>query len=379
MGSGKATLKLCHAQADQAVYQMYTSGTTGFPKGVVITQQQLAIYVVLSSMIPPRMSMEVPQLCVAPLFHAAGLCSAITALSCGRWVSIMREFNPQSFVETLVNEKIADTLVVPAMLQAIVHTVDNLQDYDFSHLKKITYGASPISEDLLRKSIDIFDCDFQQAFGMTEMVAGVTILTAEDHHRALTDKPGLMRSCGRAAPFTKIKIIDPQTGAELPCNQVGEIIVQAPFMMQGYSQQPEKTAQAIQAGWYHTGDGGYMDDEGYVYIKDRIKDMIISGGENVYPAEVENALASHPQIADSAVIGLPDQKYGQAVVAICVATDQLAPPDAESLIDSCRQKIAGYKIPRHYYFVDELPRNASGKLLKKDLREQFETTTTTAK
>jgi acyl-CoA synthetase (AMP-forming)/AMP-acid ligase II len=353
------------------VYQMYTSGTTGFPKGVLITQQQLANMIVHGMLMPHSIPEDGCHLTVAPLFHAAALVSVVSVFAAGRCISILREFNPQDFVRTLVDQRITDTTVVPAMLQAILAQVPDLEQHDFSRLRRIAYGASPITAQLLRRAMDVFGCDFHQAFGMTEIVAAATALTAADHRRALREKPELLRSCGRPGPFVRVKIVDPETRHELPVGEVGEIAIEAPQLMEGYAGLPDKTAEVIDGSWYYSGDGGYVDEEGYVYIKDRIKDMVVSGGENVYPAEVENALSSHPGIADVAVIGLPDEKYGSAVVAIVVATERDAPPKGEALIDHCRDLIAGYKIPRRYEFVEDLPRNASGKLLKTELRARY--------
>lgn len=353
------------------VYQMYTSGTTGFPKGVLITQQQLANMIVHGRLMPDSIPSDGRHLSVAPLFHAAALVSVISVLAAGRSISILRKFDAHRYVRTLVDQGISDTTVVPAMLQAIIAGVPNLETYDFSKLRRIAYGGSPITADLLRKSMDVFNCDFHQAYGMTELVASATALTAADHNRALRDKPELLQSCGRPGPFVRVKIVDPKTRLELPAGEVGEIAIEAPQMMSGYAGKPDKTAEVIDGSWYYSGDGGYMDEDDYVYVKDRIKDMIISGGENVYPAEVENALALHDGITDVAVIGLPDEKYGSAVVAVVVATDPNSPPDEDALIDHCRALIAGYKIPRRYEFVETLPRNASGKLLKTELRSTY--------
>ena len=371
LNEGNEFCELATYAPSRPVYQMYTSGTTGFPKGVVITQQQLASFVIHVSLIPPQLPIGACHLTVAPLFHAAALCSAVGVLCLGRSTHILREFDPLNFVQTIVSRNIADTTAVPAMLQAIIATVPDLESYDFSSLRKIAYGASPITEDLLRRAMVVFDCDFQQGFGMTEVVALVTTLTAADHRRALAGRPELLRSCGRPGPFTNVKIVDPGTRAELKPGEVGEIAIESPLMMECYAGMPDKTAEVIEGSWYYSGDGGYVDDEGYIYIKDRIKDMVVSGGENVYPAEVENALASHSSIADIAVIGLPDEKFGSVVVAVAVAADKAEIPSDEELIEFCRPLIAGYKIPRRYEFVDELPRNASGKLLKNKLRSMF--------
>jgi acyl-CoA synthetase (AMP-forming)/AMP-acid ligase II len=356
-------------QADDTVYQMYTSGTTGLPKGVMISHRQLSAFLCAYAIMPPRRSAGEPHLAVAPLFHAAAFSLVLAALSCGRPVIIMEAFEPLAVLKTLERERIADTLLVPAMLQAVVDAGTGLE-VQLPALRCITYGGSPISVAQLQRAVNLFGCEFQQGFGMTEMVTGVVWLTPDDHRRALAEKPALLTSCGRPAPFNEIKIVDPDTAVELPAGQVGEIVLRGAQMMQGYWQQPEKTAEAIRDGWYHSGDAGFMDAEGFLYIKDRIKDMVVSGGENVYPAEVEAALMTHPQIREVAVIGVPDARFGEALVAVCVSAAATA-PGADELVSFCREHIAGYKIPRRYEFVAALPRNAAGKVLRRELRQQF--------
>lgn len=353
------------------VYEMYTSGTTGFPKGVLVTQQQLAANLLHMFWYPPRVDAGKPHLVVAPLFHCGALSVGLMCLSAGRPVVILEDFEPVKFVETLVGEEIADVAVVPAMLLAVMQQVPNLDEYDFSKLEKLVYGGSAISVDVLIRAMEVFGCGFQQGFGMTELVSSATALTAEDHIRAVNGRPELLRSCGRPGLNVELMIVNPETREELPLGEVGEIVLRAQHVMEGYSKQPDKTAEVLdEDGWYYTGDGGYVDAEGYLYIKDRIKDMVVSGGENVYPAEVENALMSHPDIDDVAVIGLPDEKFGEAVVAICVPSLG-AEIQADVMIEYCREHIAGYKIPRRYECIDELPRNPTGKILKRELREQF--------
>lgn len=356
---------------NDTVYQMYTSGTTGRPKGVMISHRQLASFLSAYAAMPPHQNHAAPHLAVAPLFHAAAFTLALAALCVGRPVVIMPQFNPQEVLLAIDHHRVADTLLVPAMLQAVVAAATSF-DGDLTSLKCVTYGGSPISASQLEQSVKVLQCDFQQGFGMTEMVTGVIWLTPEDHRVALSGRPELLQSCGRAAPFNQVKVVDPVDGSELAVREVGEILLRGEQMMQGYWRQPEKTAQALKGGWYHSGDAGFIDEEGFLYIKDRLKDMIVSGGENVYPAEVEAALMAHKAVVEVAVVGVPDERFGEAVVA-CVVFDgavasEVAHVEAE-LIDFCRSHIAGYKIPRRYHPLEQLPRNAAGKVLKHTLRD----------
>jgi acyl-CoA synthetase (AMP-forming)/AMP-acid ligase II len=231
------------------------------------------------------------------------------------------------------------------------------------------YGASPIAVETLRRAIDVFGCDFAQGFGMTETSAAATLLSAADHRRALAGEPRLLLSCGRALPGTDVRIADADD-REVPRGTIGEILVRGPQLMRGYSNLPEATAEALRGGWMHTGDAAIMDEEGFVYIQDRVKDMIVSGAENVYPREIEDVLFTHPAVADAAVIGVPDVQFGEAVKAVVVLRAGASATEAE-LIDHCRASLASYKRPRSVDFVAELPRNPSGKVLKRELREPF--------
>ena len=355
-------------QPENIVYQMYTSGTTGFPKGVLITQQQLALFMVQIMLLPQRANPGDTHIVVAPLYHAAALCSAILGLCTGRTLVVMREFEPIEVVQTIVKEKAKDIVMVPAMIQACLAFVPDIDKYDFTSLEKVLYGASPISVSVLEQAIDVFQCNFQQCFGMTEMVASATFLTVEDHHLALNGRPDLLRSAGKAGPFLELKIVDPDTRVVLEQGESGEVCVRAPYAMLGYSKQPEATSEVFEDGWYFTGDGGYLDEDGYLFLNDRIKDMIVSGGENIYPAELENVLMAHEAIKDVAVVGTPNDTYGEVPLAFCVVerdNEKLAP----ELIEHCKARLAGYKIPKEYRFIDEIPRNGSGKILKRVLRE----------
>jgi acyl-CoA synthetase (AMP-forming)/AMP-acid ligase II len=236
---------------------------------------------------------------------------------------------------------------------------------DFSSVRRLSYGASPIAEDLLRKAQEIFQCPFIQLYGLTETTGAGTYLPAAAHDPAQAK----LRSCGIPFPGIEIRIID-ERGAPLGVGAVGEIVIKSQVIMKGYWNKPEATAKAIVDDWFHTGDAGYFDDEGYLYIHDRLKDMIVSGGENIYPAEVENAVFGHPAVADVAVIGVPDEKWGETVKAVVVLKPGTQ-VSAQELIEYARSRIAGYKIPRSVDFIAALPRNPSGKILRRELREPY--------
>jgi acyl-CoA synthetase (AMP-forming)/AMP-acid ligase II len=217
--------------------------------------------------------------------------------------------------------------------------------------------------------MEVFKCDFTQGYGMTETTSALTFLNAEDHRRALSEKPGLLLSAGRPLIATEVRVVD-ENDRPVPTGSIGEVVGRGPQLMRGYWNLPEASAEALRGGWMHTGDAGIIDEEGYLYIQDRVKDMIVSGGENIYPREVEEVLYQHPAVAEAAVIGIPDDKFGEAVKAVVVLRAG-GTADADTIMDFCKGRLAGYKRPRSIDFAAALPRNPSGKVLKKDLREPY--------
>jgi acyl-CoA synthetase (AMP-forming)/AMP-acid ligase II len=355
------------ASADPAV-QMYTSGTTGRPKGAVLSHGALTASIHQSS----RTQVAITSGCmhiVAPLAHIGSALSSMIYLDAGGSVFVQETFDMEEVVRILDEEGVNSTMLVPAMIQALLVFVPDAADRSYESLGQIGYGASAIAPEVLRQAMDVFGCEFAQGYGCTESSGGLTIFTPADHRRALDENPELLKSAGRRAFGTDVRVIDPD-GADCAPGEVGEIIARGPQLMTEYWNMPEATTAALRDGWLYTGDAGTFDDEGYLFIRDRIKDMIVSGGENVYPAEVEQILFEHPAVADVAVIGIPDDKWGEAVKACVVLKPDESASDAE-LIGFCRERLAGFKLPKSVDLLDELPRNASMKVLKTVLREPY--------
>jgi fatty-acyl-CoA synthase len=357
------------AGPDDAALQLYTSGTTGHPKGAVLAQRNLF------GLRKAGMEADLPWsawdddeaiLVCMPVAHIGGTGLGLIAFTAGARGIIQAEFDPGRALDAIA-EGITRFFIVPAALQMVIQH-PRAQETDFSRLKYVMYGAAPIPLELLRQAVEtIPNAGFMQCYGMTETTGTVVILPPADHD--LTGSPR-MRSAGKACPGVEIKIVGPD-GAELPRGEVGEIVTRSAANMLHYWKLPEATAKTLTAdGWVHTGDAASMDEDGYVYIQDRIKDMIITGGENVYPAEVESAIYGHPDVAEVAVIGVPDAKWGEAVKA-CVVARPGHTVDADSVIQWARERIAGFKAPKSVDVIAEMPRNPTGKLLRRSLREPY--------
>ncbi len=356
---------LAIAGQDTAI-QLYTSGTTGHPKGVELTNDNVlcGAGLIYSGAYGTWGDAEVNMVCM-PAFHVAGSNWGLVGLYAGATDVILREVDPTKILDGLGRYKVTKSFFVPAVILILLQH-PQCASTDFSHLNLIGYGASPIPLELLREGLSTFKCGFVQCYGLTETTGTVVALVPADHDPEGTPK---MRSCGQPLEGTEIRILGADGEIKGP-GEVGEILIKGPLVMKGYWKNPEATAKSIQDGWFYSGDAGYTDEDGYLYIYDRVKDMIVSGAENIYPAEVESALFGHPAIADVAVIGVPDQKWGEAVKAVVVLKTG-ASATAEEIITFARQKIAAYKCPKTVDFIEALPRNPSGKLLKRELREPY--------
>jgi acyl-CoA synthetase (AMP-forming)/AMP-acid ligase II len=366
--AGSPTAPEREVHPDDDAYQMYTSGTTGRPKGAIIQQRAVTSQLHQALMAfgggPGQRT-----LIVAPLYHAAAAVTTFCTVQMGGTLYVQEDFVPAEVVRALSEERIRMALLVPAMIQFCLVAVPDVAERDYSGLELIVYGASPIAEKTLREALDVFQCDFIQGYGMTETTAAATYLYPQDHRLALAGRSELLLSAGRPLLGTRVRVVDEQD-RPLPNGTIGEVVIQGPQLMRGYWNREEASAEALRGGWMHTGDAGILDDEGYLYIQDRVKDMIVSGGENVYPREIEDVLFQHPGVADAAVIGIPDEKWGEAVKAI-VVKQAGEDPSEEDILAFCRGKLGGYKQPRSVDFVEALPRNPSGKVLKKELREPY--------
>ncbi|TCP51907.1 acyl-CoA synthetase (AMP-forming)/AMP-acid ligase II [Tamaricihabitans halophyticus] len=351
--------------SDDLAGVFYTGGTTGEPKGVMLSHRNLLTSAMGASATGYFMTGRRPRLLhTAPMFHLADFACWVSGSLAGGTHVVIPAFDPKVLLDAVERHQVTDVLLVPTMIQLLVDDPATAQR-DLSSVEFIGYGASVISEAVLGRAMRTFpNADFGQAYGMTEVSPIATLLSPDDHR-----DPSLRRAAGRAAPHAEVRVVDPDDN-EVPRGTVGEIVISGEHVMLGYWEKPAETAQALRGGWMHTGDGGYMDERGYIYVVDRIKDMIITGGENVYSAEVENVLAKHPAIAACAVIGVPDEQWGERVHAVVVPAEG-ATVTAEELREFAKQHVAGYKAPRSVEVVAALPMSGAGKVLKRELRAKY--------
>ncbi|MFI4933813.1 MAG: long-chain-fatty-acid--CoA ligase [Caulobacterales bacterium] len=362
IGQYPATDPHLAADPDDDVIQLYTSGTTGLPKGVQLTERNYAALFESAAVQWAKYDVGDAVLVVMPLFHVAGANVGMLALLQGAKAIVMREADAGKIIANIDQHRVRQVFLVPALINMVMQH-PSASDADFASVEKIYYGASPISEEVLRRAQTVFGAEFTQLYGLTETIGIATNLSPQAH------ADGRLRACGVPSIGAEVRVWAADHPAAV--GEVGEIQIRGPVVMKGYWNRPDATAEAIDAeGWFRSGDAGFFDADGYLFIHDRVKDMIVSGGENVYPAEVENAIFSHPDVADAAVIGVPDERWGEAVKAMVVLKAGAA-ADPGAIIGHCRGLIAGYKIPKSVDFIEVLPRNPSGKVLRRELRKPY--------
>lgn len=348
---------------------MPTGGTTGRPKGVMLSHRNIGLSVVSSVLNTPYAGHdEIVNLAAAPMTHSAGFLS-LPATARGGKIVVMTKPDPAALLDTICQERVTEFFLPPTVIYRLLEQPD-VAARDFSSLRYFLYGAAPMAHEKLREAIGVFGPVMAQGYGQTEAPGSIAFLRPDDHFRegriAGSDR---LSACGRPVLFNETAIMD-ENNRKLPQGETGEICVRGDIVMMGYYKEPEKTAEAIVDGWLHTGDIGHIDAEGFLHITDRKKDMIISGGFNVYPSEVEQVLWSHASVLDCAVIGVPDPDWGEAVKAVV----ELKPGqtvEAAELMALCKERLGSVKAPKSVDFIENLPRSPVGKVLKKDLRDRY--------
>ena len=352
-------------EEDDPVVLMYTGGTTGLPKGVLLDQraEMLNLYHVIMAVGIDERSTYLHQ---TPMFHAASMGGLLGIPASGARSVFLPLFDPEKVMDIIEEHAVDWTVMVPTMVGMVLRHPE-FRPERLASLRKLTYGASPMPEAILERLLELYPhLELSQGYGMTEASAVLTFLTADDHRKG----GDVLRSAGRPVPGVVLSIQD-EDGNPLPQGETGEVCARAGNLMREYWNRPEETTEAFRGGWYHTGDAGYIDGEGYVHLVDRVKDMIVTGGENVYSSEVEDAIGSHPGVDQVAVIGIPSEKWGEAVHAIVVRVEG-STVDADELIAHAREHIAGYKVPKSVDFRDEpLPLSGAMKVLKRELRAPY--------
>ena len=359
---------------DDTTILMYTAGTTGFPKGVMLSHNSFSVYV-LENVTPADPEIEEKNILTVPLYHVAGIQAMMAAIYGGRTLVMERQFGAKEWMELVEKEKANRAMMVPTMLKQLIDHPD-FSKHDLSSLRVITYGAAPMPVEVIKRALDVFPgVSFINAFGQTETASTITTLSPEDHviegsEEEREKKLKRLSSIGRPMSDVEMKVVD-EEGRELPSGEVGEIVARGPRVMTGYWRDEEKTKKTVDKdGWVHTGDMGYVDEEGYFFLAGRATDMIIRAGENIAPEEVEAVLQSNPKIEEVAVISVPDEEWGEQPRAI-VVLKQGETATAEEIMEYCRERMSSFKRPRSVIFVAELPLNPMGKVLKRVLRDQY--------
>jgi long-chain acyl-CoA synthetase len=347
------------------VLQIYTSGTTGRFKGVILTNSAMTAHLTeLSSML--GYSATSVNLTAMPMFHMSGIGGILLGVANGSETVLLRDADVDLIAETIERQGITHAFLVPVVVAALL---DRVPAIDWSSLETIIYGASVISVPLLKRALNTIGCSFVQIYGLTESRGASTYLPPDAHQPT---RPELLRSCGKALPWVDIRVVDHESGQDVPQGGTGELWIKSPQNMLAYWNAPDATAEAlVDGGWLRSGDAGHIDSEGWIFIDDRIKDMIISGGENIYPAEIERLLYGRPDVKDVAVVGVPSERWGETPAAFIVANPELAEPTRDEILQYCRTNIARYKCPTIVEFVPDLPRNSTGKIVKSQLSQPF--------
>ncbi|MFA7322337.1 MAG: long-chain-fatty-acid--CoA ligase [Dokdonella sp.] len=345
----------------------FTSGTTGLPKGAMVSHLNLEANGYNQFVADGSLRSDV-NLVGTPLYHMGAVFMAVTYMMLGCTQVILEYFDPAAWLDALQKRKASVALLVPTMINAVLNH-PKLADYDLSSLRLIFYGGGPMPPAVLRRALERMRCGFTQGYGLTETLEATFLVTADHVLDGSPQQEKRLASAGREAVSAEVRIVD-AAGKDLGPNEVGEILVRSRSVIAGYWHMPEETAATIRGGWFHTGDLGYLDEERYLFLVDRLKDMVVSGGVNIYTKEVESVLYNHPAVLEAAVIGLPDEEWGEAVVAMVVLRPAMQ-ASAEELIEHCRLSLASYKKPRQVHFLDELPKNPSGKILKRELRKRL--------
>lgn len=375
LAQGSPDVEEAEVDEEDLAILMYTSGTTSLPKGVMLTYGGFTNYVTGTVEMADGTPRGTSLLC-APLYHIAGAMNIMTALWSGRKIAVLRQFDTEDWLETVQREQVTHAFVVPTMLKQLIDHPE-FSDYDLSSLQNVSYGGAPMAFPVIRKAIELFPdtTGFVNAFGQTETNSTLTVLGPDDHKLNGTPEEverNLKRltSVGRPLPDVEVQVRD-DDNAELPANEIGEVVIRTPRVMKGYANQESATAALLDDdSWLHTRDMGYIDEDGYVYLVGRKDDIIIRGGENIAPAEIEAVLHAHPAVDEAAIIGAPDEDWGQKIVAfVALRPGQTA--SADDIGEFCKSRLASFKKPQEINFLDELPKNPLGKVLKKELKAQY--------